>query len=92
MSDLEETKIGLDGLLGEVSGLKHHLMAHAKCNDPNIDRWLDNDARRSVQTSNEIFVWLGDRDEPEVKNVEGLLDRARRGAVTEELDSAILRI
>jgi len=66
VSDLEETKIGLEmqhahlqmeynGLLGEVSGLKHHLMAHAKCNDPNIDRWLDNEARRFVQTSNEIF-------------------------------------
>ncbi|KAM7221742.1 transcription factor atf21 [Rhypophila decipiens] len=66
VSDLEETKIGLEmqhanlqmeynGLLGEVSGLKHHLMAHAKCNDPNIDRWLDNEARRFVQTSNELF-------------------------------------
>ncbi|KAK0720497.1 hypothetical protein B0H67DRAFT_643747 [Lasiosphaeris hirsuta] len=66
VSDLEETKIGLEtqhaqlqmeynGLLGEVSGLKHHLMAHAKCNDPNIDRWLSNEARRFVQTSNEIF-------------------------------------
>ncbi|KAK3378195.1 hypothetical protein B0H63DRAFT_525443 [Podospora didyma] len=66
VSDLEEHKIGLEtqhahlqmeynGLLGEVSGLKHHLMAHAKCNDPNIDRWLNNEARRFVQTSNELF-------------------------------------
>ncbi|KAK0651945.1 hypothetical protein B0T16DRAFT_454360 [Cercophora newfieldiana] len=66
VSDLEETKIGLEtqhahlqmeynGLLGEVSGLKHHLMTHAKCNDPNIDRWLNNEATRFVQTSNEIF-------------------------------------
>ncbi|KAK4179193.1 hypothetical protein QBC36DRAFT_84939 [Triangularia setosa] len=66
VSELEETKIGLENqhgslqmefnaLLGEVSGLKHHLMAHAKCNDPNIDRWLNNEARRFVQTSNELF-------------------------------------
>ncbi|KAK0742283.1 hypothetical protein B0T21DRAFT_127260 [Apiosordaria backusii] len=67
VSELEETKIGLEnqhgslqmefnGLLAEVSGLKHHLMAHAKCNDPNIDRWLNNEARRFVQTSNELFA------------------------------------
>lgn len=66
VSSLEQTKIGLEaqhahlqmeynGLLGEVSGLKHHLMAHAKCNDPNINRWLNNEARRFVQTSNELF-------------------------------------
>jgi len=66
VSDLEETKIGLEtqhahlqmefnGLLGEVSGLKHHLMAHAKCNDPNIDRWLNNEARRFVQTPNGLI-------------------------------------
>lgn len=66
VSDLEETKVGLeaqhnhlrmeyDGLLSEVSGLKHHLMTHAKCNDPNIDRWLSNEATRFVQTSNELF-------------------------------------
>ncbi|KAK3995622.1 transcription factor atf21 [Cladorrhinum sp. PSN332] len=66
VSELEETKIGLEtqhahlqmeynGLLGEVSGLKHHLMAHAKCNDANIDRWLNNEARRFVQTTNELF-------------------------------------
>ncbi|KAK4193066.1 transcription factor atf21 [Podospora australis] len=66
VSELEETKLGLEaqnanlqleynGLLGEVSGLKHHLMTHAKCNDPNIDRWLNNEARRFVQTSNELF-------------------------------------
>ncbi|KAK3685983.1 hypothetical protein B0T22DRAFT_443097 [Podospora appendiculata] len=66
VSELEEAKIGLEsqharlqmeynGLLGEVSGLKHHLMAHAKCNDPNINRWLDNEARRFVQTTNELF-------------------------------------
>jgi cyclic AMP-dependent transcription factor ATF-2 len=66
VSELEETKIGLEAqhahlqieynaLIGEISGLKHHLMAHAKCNDPNIDRWLNNEARKFVETSNEIF-------------------------------------
>ncbi len=66
VSELEDTKVSLEaqhlqlqqeynGLLGEVSGLKHHLMAHAKCNDPNIDRWLSNEARRFVQTPNDLF-------------------------------------
>ncbi|KAK3945009.1 transcription factor atf21 [Diplogelasinospora grovesii] len=66
VTELEETKLDLEaqhahlqmeynGLLGEVSGLKHDLMAHAKCNDPNIDRWLNNEARRFVQTTNELF-------------------------------------
>lgn len=66
VSDLEETKIDLEarhaqlqleynGLLSEVSGLKHRLMAHAKCGDPNIDSWLSNEARRFVQTSHDLF-------------------------------------
>ncbi|KAL2019983.1 hypothetical protein VTK56DRAFT_8983 [Thermocarpiscus australiensis] len=66
VSELEGKKMGLEekyqqlhleynGLLNEVSGLKHHLMAHAKCNDPNIDRWLSNEARRYVQTTQELF-------------------------------------
>ncbi|KAK0728270.1 hypothetical protein B0T26DRAFT_738676 [Lasiosphaeria miniovina] len=66
VSSLEENKIGLEAqhaqllieyndLDSEVKGLKYHLMAHAKCNDPNIDQWLNNEARRIVQTSNEPF-------------------------------------
>ncbi|KAL1872307.1 hypothetical protein VTK73DRAFT_1617 [Phialemonium thermophilum] len=66
VSELEETKSELEaqhtqlqmeynGLLTEVSGLKHHIMTHAKCNDPNIDRWLSNEARKFVQTSNDLF-------------------------------------
>ena len=66
VSGLEETKVGLENrhahlqleynsLLTEVSGLKHHLMAHAKCSDPNIDSWLANEARRFVQTTNDLF-------------------------------------
>ncbi|KAK3326504.1 hypothetical protein B0H66DRAFT_162669 [Apodospora peruviana] len=44
-------------LVTETNTLKHTLMAHGSCNDPNIDRWLRNEARRfvQVQTSNEPF-------------------------------------
>lgn len=66
VSELEETKIELEAqhtqlqmeanaLIAEISTLKHRLMAHAKCNDANIDRWLNNEARRFVQTNNELF-------------------------------------
>ncbi|KAK4151316.1 hypothetical protein C8A00DRAFT_17279 [Chaetomidium leptoderma] len=66
VSDLEDSKIGLERLHGElqsevndltaeISALKHRLMGHAKCNDPNIDRWLNNEARRFVQTNNDLF-------------------------------------
>jgi cyclic AMP-dependent transcription factor ATF-2 len=66
VSELEETKIELEtqhtqlqmeasALIAEISTLKHRLMAHAKCNDGNIDRWLNNEARRFVQTNNELF-------------------------------------
>jgi cyclic AMP-dependent transcription factor ATF-2 len=66
VSELEETKIGLEthhthlqlevnALVAEISGLKHRLMAHAKCNDVHIDRWLNNEARKFVQTNNELF-------------------------------------
>lgn len=62
VSELEQTKIDLEsqhtrlqveynGLLGEVSSLKHTLMTHAKCDDPNIDSWISNEARKFVQTS-----------------------------------------
>ena len=66
VSELEETKIGLEthhahlqleatSLMAEISRLKHRLMAHAKCNDVHIDRWLNNEARKFVQTNNELF-------------------------------------
>ncbi|RKU44983.1 hypothetical protein DL546_007429 [Coniochaeta pulveracea] len=62
VSELEETKARLEtqhsqlqmeynGLLGEVSELKHTLMTHAKCDDPNIDSWIASEARKFVQTS-----------------------------------------
>ena len=60
VSGLEEAKDGLEshnaqlqaeynGLLGEVSRMKNQIMAHASCHDPNIDKWIDNEARRFVQ-------------------------------------------
>jgi len=66
MSDLEETKIGLEtrnvhlhmeynSLISEARGLKHQLMAHAKCNDQNITCWINKEARRFVQTPTELY-------------------------------------
>lgn len=60
VNGLEEAKNGLEsrnsqlqmeynGLLGEVSRMKNQIMAHASCHDPNIDKWIDNEARRFVQ-------------------------------------------
>ncbi|KAJ9155969.1 hypothetical protein NKR19_g4237 [Coniochaeta hoffmannii] len=65
VSKLEETKTSLEhkharlqmeynALLAEVGTLKHDLMTHAKCNDTNIDKWIANEARKFVQTS-DIF-------------------------------------
>jgi len=65
VSELEENKIALErqhaqlqdeytSLVAEVGTLKHQLMTHAKCNDGNIDKWLANEARKFVQTS-DIF-------------------------------------
>lgn len=62
VSELEETKISLEqqhahlqveynALVTEVGTLKHELMTHAKCNDTNIDKWIANEARKFVQTS-----------------------------------------
>ena len=59
VSDLEETKSGLEnqnfrlqleyhGLLGEVTQMKSQLMSHASCQDPIIDKWIQNEARRIV--------------------------------------------
>ncbi|KAK1655387.1 bZIP transcription factor [Colletotrichum phormii] len=64
VSDLQETKQGLEnqhaqlqmeynGLVDEVTRMKNELMSHANCNDPNINLWLDNEARRFVQVSAE---------------------------------------
>ncbi|KAI1341970.1 hypothetical protein F5Y15DRAFT_329072 [Xylariaceae sp. FL0016] len=59
VSDLEETKFGLEsqnshlqmefnGLVDEVSRIRAQLMEHANCHDPNIDQWIENEAKRFV--------------------------------------------
>ncbi|RYP32203.1 hypothetical protein DL767_005359 [Monosporascus sp. MG133] len=66
MSDLEETRSGLESqncqlrmecndLLDEVSRLRIELMQHASCNDPNIDKWVENEAKRFVLTTGERY-------------------------------------
>lgn len=42
-----------NGLVDEVTRMKNELMSHASCHDPNIDLWLENEARRFVQSSAE---------------------------------------
>lgn len=81
VSELEETKIDLEArhnhlqveaasLMNEVGLLKHNLMLHAKCNDANIDRWINNEARKFVQTNNEMygppFLHYGQAPPPEL--------------------------
>ncbi|KAI0914217.1 hypothetical protein F4824DRAFT_110335 [Ustulina deusta] len=66
VSDLEETKSGLenqnahlhmelDGLVDEASRIRAQLMAHANCNDSNIDKWIENEAKRFVIGTGERY-------------------------------------
>ncbi|TGJ75471.1 hypothetical protein E0Z10_g10987 [Xylaria hypoxylon] len=66
VSDLEETKLGLegqnaqlhmelDGLVDEASHIRAQLMAHANCNDSNIDKWIENEAKRFVIGTGERY-------------------------------------
>ncbi|KAK3899931.1 transcription factor atf21 [Staphylotrichum tortipilum] len=48
-----QTEVG--NLTQEVGALKHRLMSHAHCNDPNIDHWITTQAKRFVQGKNEGF-------------------------------------
>ncbi|KAH6611601.1 bZIP transcription factor [Trichoderma cornu-damae] len=58
--ELEETKSGMElrhtnlrmeyfQLLDEVTRIKNHLMAHATCNDPNINFWIEKEALKYVE-------------------------------------------
>ena len=60
ISELEETKLGLEqqnsylqleyhGLLQVVYQMKNELISHTGCEDPNIDRWVQNEARKFVE-------------------------------------------
>ncbi|KAI0967413.1 hypothetical protein F4678DRAFT_465348 [Xylaria arbuscula] len=66
VSDLEETKSGLenqnthlhmelDGLVDEASRIRAQLMAHANCNDSNINKWIENEAKRFVIGTGERY-------------------------------------
>ncbi|KUI71062.1 Cyclic AMP-dependent transcription factor ATF-7 [Cytospora mali] len=46
-----ELRLEHRNLVNELSQTKNMLMNHSACKDPNIDRWLDNEARRIVQTA-----------------------------------------
>ncbi|CAG9995950.1 unnamed protein product [Clonostachys byssicola] len=73
MHDLEATKALLEAkhaalqreynaLLQEVSQIKTLLMAHSNCHDPNIDQWIEGEARRFVRKSMDgSFNALGHR-------------------------------
>ncbi|KAM0264240.1 hypothetical protein ACHAQJ_000727 [Trichoderma viride] len=58
--ELEETKTSMEQrhnnlrmeyfqLLDEVTRIKNHLMAHATCNDPNINFWIEKEALKYVE-------------------------------------------
>lgn len=66
VNDLEETKHDLESrnnslqmehnaLVLELTRMKNHLMTHANCNDPNIDQWIENEARKFVQNTSGLF-------------------------------------
>ncbi|KAI1475405.1 hypothetical protein F4774DRAFT_413928 [Daldinia eschscholtzii] len=59
VTDLEETRFDLESqhndlkkeysnLKNEITLIKSQLMDHANCNDPNIDKWIENEAKRFV--------------------------------------------
>ena len=57
---LEVINVGLvkdfERLSAKVADLKHQLMAHAKCNDHNIDMWIASQARRFVQPHDDGYA------------------------------------
>ncbi|PHH93350.1 hypothetical protein CDD83_5904 [Cordyceps sp. RAO-2017] len=57
-AELESRHAGLQreysGLLEEATQIKTSLMAHAACNDPKIDTWIETEATRFVQRSNRL--------------------------------------
>ncbi|KAI2463423.1 hypothetical protein F4781DRAFT_437437 [Annulohypoxylon bovei var. microspora] len=66
VSDLEETRFGLESqnnhlqmeyssLRNEITQIKSQLMEHAGCNDHNIDKWIENEAKRFVVGAGERY-------------------------------------
>ncbi|OTA94853.1 hypothetical protein M434DRAFT_10373 [Hypoxylon sp. CO27-5] len=66
VSDLEETRFGLESqhnhlqmeysnLRNEITQIKSQLMEHASCNDSNIDKWIENEAKKFVLGASERY-------------------------------------
>ncbi|KAI0840047.1 hypothetical protein F5Y06DRAFT_263451 [Hypoxylon sp. FL0890] len=66
VSDLEEARFGLESqhnhlrleysnLRNEITQIKSQLMEHATCNDHNIDKWIENEAKRFVLKASERY-------------------------------------
>ncbi|KAI1776326.1 hypothetical protein F4818DRAFT_377115 [Hypoxylon cercidicola] len=66
VSDLEETRFGLESqnnhlqmeysnLRSEITHIKSQLMEHANCNDPNINKWIENEAKKFVMGAGERY-------------------------------------
>ncbi|KAK8041215.1 hypothetical protein PG994_014222 [Apiospora phragmitis] len=80
--DLEETKIGLESqnshlrmeyatLVNEVGEIRAQLMTHAGCHDANIDKWIENEAKRFVFGAGERYdTMLGAAPGPSSSNVD----------------------
>ncbi|KAI0119411.1 hypothetical protein F4814DRAFT_238943 [Daldinia grandis] len=66
VTDLEEMKCDLENqhnhlqreysdLKNEITQIKSQLMDHSSCNDPNISKWIDNEAKRFVLGTSEKY-------------------------------------
>ncbi|KAI0166872.1 hypothetical protein GGR52DRAFT_78189 [Hypoxylon sp. FL1284] len=66
VSELEEARFGLESqnnhlqmeyssLRNEITQIKSQLMEHASCNDHNIDKWIENEAKRYVLGASERY-------------------------------------
>ncbi|KAK7910947.1 bZIP transcription factor [Apiospora marii] len=85
--DLEETKIGLESqnshlqmeysaLVKEVGEIRAQLMTHASCHNANIDKWIENEAKKFVLGAGERYdTMLGATPGPSSSN----LDAAQGG-------------
>ena len=80
--DLEETKIGLESqnshlqmeystLVKEVGEIRAQLMTHAICHDTNIDKWIENEAKKFVLGTGERYdTMLGATPGPSSSNLD----------------------
>ncbi|KAI0381820.1 hypothetical protein F5Y04DRAFT_280469 [Hypomontagnella monticulosa] len=82
VSDLEETRFGLESqhshlqmeyssLKNEITQIKSQLMEHASCNDANIDKWIENEAKKFVLGASERY----DQMLADMGHVPGMINR-----------------